>query len=158
MTLSMQPDFSGLVPKTRWDELGFFRFPVIDPDVAVGETAYIQGFVIPAKAPEPQAAMDFLAHQGSVEAQTCRAEQCGPLGGVPVRSDVDSAVVTPAMQAIREIFLDADEFGGIIFWIDSPMFRPVFRGGHFQSFFKDPATLDEILDELEAKRQEVFEE
>ena len=158
MTLVSQEYFLDMVPKTRWDELDFFPFPVIDPDAPLGEMLGVEGFVIPANASEPRAAMDFLAYQGSVEAQTYWAEQLGPVGGVPARSDVDSAALTPAMQKAREIIQDADELSQVIFWTDSPMVGPMFSSRIFQSFFDDPGTLDEILDKLETRRQEVFEE
>jgi ABC-type glycerol-3-phosphate transport system substrate-binding protein len=147
-----------LVPKTRWNELDLFRFPVIDPDVPIAETPGIDGFVIPANALGPQAAMEFLAYRGSAEAQAYWAEQCGPAGGTPVRSDIDPAVLTPDMQKAQEMLLDADELGQLIFWTDSPMVGPMFSQRYLLDFFADPGTLDEILDKMEAKRREVFGE
>ena len=158
MTLVSQEYFLDMVPKTRWDELDFFPFPVIDPDVPLGETLGVEGFVIPANASEPRAAMDFLAYQGSVEVQTYWAEQCGPVGGIPARSDVDSAVFTPGMQKAQQMLQDADELGQFILWVDSPMVGPMFSSRAFQSFFDDPGTLDEVLDKLETRRQAAFEE
>jgi ABC-type glycerol-3-phosphate transport system substrate-binding protein len=158
MTLASQGYFLDFVPKTRHDELDIFRFPVIDPDIPLGETPGIEGFIIPAAASEPRAAMDFLVYRGSAEAQAYWAEQLGPVGGIPARSDVDLAVFTPAMLKARDMLQNADEFGQFIFWVDSPMVGPMFYSRVFQSFFDDPGTLDEILDKLETRRQEVFEE
>jgi ABC-type glycerol-3-phosphate transport system substrate-binding protein len=158
MTLASQDIFLDSIPKMRWDEVDFFPFPVIDPDVPLGETPGIEGFVIPANASDPQAAMDFLAYRGSAEAQTYWAEHCGPLGGIPARSDVDSTVFTPAMQKAQKMLQDADELSQTIYWLwDSPLRYPVFSSYHFQSFFDDPGPLDEFLDKLETRRQEAFE-
>jgi ABC-type glycerol-3-phosphate transport system substrate-binding protein len=157
MTLVGMDDLSEL-SETEWNEVGVFRFPIIDPSIPLGETPGIEGFVISANASEPQAAMDFLAYRGSAEAQAHWAEGCGPVGGVPARSDVDSAGLTPLAQKAQEIYQDTDEFGQFIFWTDSPMVDPMSSQGYFVGFFDDPGSLDEILDRMEAKRQEVFEE
>jgi ABC-type glycerol-3-phosphate transport system substrate-binding protein len=157
MTLVGQDDPLKL-SKTEWNEVGVFRFPIIDPSIPLGETPGIEGFVISANASEPQAAMDFLAYRGSAEAQAYWAEGCGPVGGVPARSDVDSAGLTPLLQDAQEICQDTDELGQFFFWTDSPMVDPISSQRYFVAFFDDPEALDEILDKMEAKRQEIFGE
>lgn len=144
-----------MVPQTRWNEVDLFRFPVIDPEVPLGEAPGVEGFVIPANTSELQTAIQFLAHRGSAEAQAHWAEECGPPGGVPARTDVDSAVLTPHMQKAQEMLQDTDELDQLIFWTGSPMIDVmIVRIG---SWFDDPGTLNDLLDRLEARRQEVFE-
>jgi multiple sugar transport system substrate-binding protein/raffinose/stachyose/melibiose transport system substrate-binding protein len=145
-----------MIPQTRWNEMDLFRFPVIDPEIPLGEAPGIEGFVIPANTTELQAATQFLAHRGSAEAQALWAEQCGPPGGVPARIDVDPAVLTPHMQRAQEMLEETDELGQLIFWTGSPMVDVIIT--RIGSWFDDPGTLDELLDKLEARRQEVFEE
>ena len=156
MTLVGLDDLS-IIPQTQWNEIGIFRFPVIDPDVPTVEIPGIGGVVIPANAPEPQAAMEFLAYRGSAEAQTYWVEYCGPVGGAPARSDVDLAGFPPLVQSAQDLLQDTDELAQLYVWNEAPMFGAMFSQRYLLDFFDDPGTLDEILDKMEAKRQEVFE-
>jgi multiple sugar transport system substrate-binding protein len=156
MVLASAPHLLETIPEARLDELGFFRFPVINPDVPIAEAPGIEGFIIPANAPDPQAAMKFLAYRGSAEAQDYWGEGCGPVGGIPVRTDVDSAALTPAMQPAQEMLQNADELSQQIIWLRSPMIDVMMA--RFGSWLNDLGTLDDFLDRVEARRQEAFEE
>ena len=63
-----------------------------------------------------------------------------------------------AMQEARDMLQDADEVGQSFFWTHSRLIDPMFSARYLKTFFDDPGTLDEVLDRLERKRQELFEE
>lgn len=58
-------------------DMDFFRFPIIDKSVPIGEDLPTDGFMIPAKAPNPELAKDFIAFLASVEGQRVFAEDMG---------------------------------------------------------------------------------
>lgn len=60
---------SGEIPSSLKDQVGFFPFPVIDPQVADAEVAPTDVYFIPAKAKNKAVAKRFLAHLGSAETQ-----------------------------------------------------------------------------------------
>jgi hypothetical protein len=61
----------------------------------------------------------------------------------------------PPVQDAQDLLQDTDELAQFIFWTGSPMTEgTIVRIG---SWFDDPGTLDDLLDKLEARRQEVFE-
>ena len=73
-------------------DLDFFRFPIIDPSVPIGEDAPTDGFFIAANSQHPDAAKEFLAFLGGVEYQTYFAEK---LGRLPTNGGVDRSMFTP---------------------------------------------------------------
>jgi multiple sugar transport system substrate-binding protein len=50
-------------------ELGFFRFPVIDPTLPVGEIVLTLGYIIPAAAPSPAAAREMITYLSTSDSQ-----------------------------------------------------------------------------------------
>ncbi|WP_082589700.1 ABC transporter substrate-binding protein [Agromyces sp. Soil535] len=58
------------VPEDRRDDLAFFQFPIIDPDVPVAEEAPTDGFIASVKSTRPQLAKRFLEYVASAEAQS----------------------------------------------------------------------------------------
>jgi multiple sugar transport system substrate-binding protein len=116
MTLVGLDDLS-ILPQTQWNEIGVFRFPIIDPDVPTAEIPGIQGLVIPANAPNLHAAMQYLTYRGSAEAQTYWVEHCGPVGGAPARSDVDLSGFSPLVQDAQDLLQDTDELTQLYLWM-----------------------------------------
>lgn len=58
------------VPKEERSDLGFFRFPIIDPSVPAAEEAPTDGFMVSAKTTRPALAKRFLEFAASAEGQS----------------------------------------------------------------------------------------
>ena len=54
-------------PDELEEDLDFYRFPIINPDVPIGEDAPTDGFFISAKAPNVEQAKDLIAYLGSAK-------------------------------------------------------------------------------------------
>lgn len=141
------------VPEDQRDNIGFFRFPIIDPDVPIGEDAPTDGYFIPVNAPHPEAAKTFLAYLGSVEAQTRWAE----IGRVPVHTGVDPSLFTPDIQKGIELLKGADF---VAQFYDRDTTPPMADRGMnaFMKFWETPDDIDGTLTQLEKARQQVFGE
>ncbi len=142
------------IPEDQQDNFDFFRFPIIDPDVPIGEDAPTDGYFAAANAPHPEAAKEFLAYLGSVEAQTYMAET---LGRVPVHTGVDPSIFTPEVRKGIELLKGADF---VAQFYDRDTTPPMADRGMnaFMSFWDNPDDIDSILDQLEKDRQQIFAE
>lgn len=110
MTLSDAYNASQL-PAPFMQQLGFFRFPIIDPSLPVAETIDAFGYVIPVGADNPSHAIAFLHDLGSAKSQILVAHQ-GLFSDVtyaPVRSDVEKAGMRADQLAAMEMVDSADE-------------------------------------------------
>lgn len=58
------------VPEDRRDDLAFFQFPIIDPDVPVVEEAPTDGFIASARTNKPDLVKRFLEYVASPEVQS----------------------------------------------------------------------------------------
>lgn len=141
-------------PDDMEDDLDFFRFPIIDPAIPVGEDAPTDGFFISANARNPQGAQEFLAFLGSQEVQQMALNE---LGRLPTRTDVDiSGVAAPTQKGIA-LIQSADY---VAQFYDRDTTPPMAEAGMdgFMRFWDDPASIDTILQDLEAERLRVLEE
>lgn len=141
-------------PDEAENDLDFFRFPIIDPAMPVGEDAPTDGFFMSANAQNAEAAKEFLAYLGSKEVQQKTLDE---LGRLPTRTDVDISKVTPATQKGIKMIQAADF---IAQFYDRDTTPPMAEAGMdgFMKFWDNPAQLDKILEDLEAARQRILEE
>ncbi len=141
-------------PDEAESDLDFFRFPIIDPAMPVGEDAPTDGFFMSANAQNADAAKEFLAYLASKEVQQKSLDE---LGRLPTRTDVDISKVTPATQKGIKLIQSADF---IAQFYDRDTTPPMAEAGMdgFMKFWDNPAQLDQILEELEAARQRILEE
>jgi ABC-type glycerol-3-phosphate transport system substrate-binding protein len=136
------------------DDLAFFRFPVVDASVPVGEDAPVDGFCIAGKTRHPEAARAFLGLLGSRGAQQLAVESVNAL---PTRNDVDCRAAAPMVRQGLELLRAADRL--VQFYdLDTPW--PMADAGMraFVRYLEEPSALDEILHELEALRVHLVEE
>jgi len=111
MTLGSNFAVSDL-PPVFLDELDFFPFPVMDPDLPVGEVGITFGFVVPASAPNPLQANAFAGFMGSTEsAQVLTQQTSSQLTWVPVHSDYDRSLYSDRIRKAEELVQQADAFG-----------------------------------------------
>ncbi len=141
-------------PDELEEDLDFFRFPIINPDVPIGEDAPTDGFFLAAQARNPEGAMAFLAFLGSREVQQMAFDQ---LGRLPTRTDVDISGASPATQKGIALIQGADY---VAQFYDRDTTPPMAEAGMdvFQRFWDDPGSIDSLLEELEAERLRNLEE
>jgi len=141
-------------PDELEEDLDFFRFPIINPDVPIGEDAPTDGFFLAAQARNPEGAMAFLAFLGSREVQQMAFDQ---LGRLPTRTDVDISGASPATQQGIALIQGADY---VAQFYDRDTTPPMAEAGMdvFQRFWDDPSSIDSLLEELEAERLRNLEE
>jgi len=142
------------VPDEIEADLDFFRFPIIDSSILIGEDAPTDGYFLAANAPNPEAAKQFLAYLGSVEVQTYNAEQ---LGRLPTNSGVDRTLFNESQQKGMEL-IDGADFVAQFYDRDTTPEMADEGMNAFMAFWDDPDSIDELLVELEAVRQEIFVE
>lgn len=141
-------------PDEEEGNLDFFRFPIIDPNVPVGEEAPTDGFFVAANAQHPEAAKLFLAYLGSVEAQQYYADT---LGRLPTNLRVDTSGFTPVQLKGLELIKGADFVAQFYDRDTTPEMADEGMNG-FMEFWDNPGNIDDILTRLETTRQEIFAE
>lgn len=91
------------------DELGFFRFPIMDSTLPVGEIAPTIGYIIPADVQNPMAVAEFLVYLGAPEPQTILTQQFAAAAGfLPINQEVDQDIFTADMQQGLTVIQAAD--------------------------------------------------
>jgi multiple sugar transport system substrate-binding protein/raffinose/stachyose/melibiose transport system substrate-binding protein len=144
----------GLLPEDVQEDMDFFQFPIIDPDVPIGEDAPTDGYFMSVNAKNPEGGKAFLKFLGSVEGQTLVVEE---LGRLPVHTGVDRSLFSPMQQKGLDMIETADLVVQFYDRDTTPEMADVGMNG-FMSFWDDPTAVDDILAELEATRQEIFVE
>ncbi len=141
-------------PDEMEEDLDFFRFPIIDPDVPVGEDAPTDGYFMAANAGNLEGGKKFLAFLGSKEIQQLGFDE---LGRLPTRVDVDLSGASEATQKGVNLIQTADM---VLQFYDRDTTPPMADAGMdgFMAFWDNPANIDSILEELEAERIRLLEE
>lgn len=140
-------------PEELEDDIDFFRFPIIDDGVPVGEDAPTDGFFASAKAPNAEGALELLSFLGGAEAQQYLVEQ----GGSPaVHQDVPLDLYDDITRRGVEMLQESDY---IAQFYDRDTHPDMAERGMsaFVEFWNNPDDLDSILDRLDEERKRVFE-
>ncbi len=137
------------------DQLDYYQFPAINPDVQMAEDAPTDTFHIPSGADNKEAARAFLRHVVSADVQT-RINAADALGQLPVNAKAEVG----DDKFLQEGFavLSSNSPGGIaqFFDRDSPAEMAKIAMEGFQQFMVQPDALDQILDRLENARQRIY--
>ena len=141
------------LPDDVEEDIDFFRFPIIDPAVPVGEDAPTDGFFIAANSQHPDAAKKFLAFLGSVEYQNYFAEE---LGRLPTNNGVDRSKFTETQQKGMAL-IDGADFVAQFYDRDTTPEMADEGMNAFMAFWDDPDSIESLLADLELARQEIFE-
>ncbi|MBN1316334.1 MAG: carbohydrate ABC transporter substrate-binding protein [Anaerolineales bacterium] len=141
-------------PEAQVDDMGFFRFPIIDPNIPIGEDAPTDGFFIAANAQHEAAAKLLLAYFGSKEVQQYTADT---LGRLPTNMEVDTSNFTESQQEGLALIQGADYVAQFYDRDTTPEMADEGMNG-FMQFWDNPDEIDDILEVLESVRQEVFTE
>jgi multiple sugar transport system substrate-binding protein/raffinose/stachyose/melibiose transport system substrate-binding protein len=142
------------IPEENKADFDFFRFPIIDPNVPIGEDAPTDGYFAAANAPHPDAAKAFLAYLGSKEAQEYVAKE---LKRLPTNTEVDTSGFDPASQKGMELLKAADYIAQFYDRDTTPEMAEKGMAA-FQAFWTDPTQIDTILADLEKERALIFAE
>jgi multiple sugar transport system substrate-binding protein len=137
------------------DQIDFYQFPAINPDVAMGEDAPTDTFHVAAGASNVEAARAFLAYVASADVQTAIN---GPdaLGQLPVNANSSVADDEFLQQGFEMLSQNAQ--GGIAQFFDRDWPAEMASIGMegLQEFMVFPDNLDDILERLEAARQRIY--
>ena len=136
------------------DDVDFFQFPIIDPDMPIGEDAPTDGYFMSVNAKNAEGGKNFLRFLGSVEAQTLMVED---LGRLPVHTGVDRSLFTPMQQKGLDMIESADLVVQFYDRDTTPEMADAGMNG-IMAFWDEPEAIDDILADLESVRQEVFAE
>jgi multiple sugar transport system substrate-binding protein len=138
------------------DQLDFYQFPAINPDVALAEDAPTDTFHIPSGATNKEAAREFLRFVVSSNVQT-EINNGQNLGQLPVNAA--SAVDNDKFLNEGFAMLSTNSPGGVAQFFDrdfpAEMAAEAMQG--FQEFMVFPDNLDDILNRLESVRQRVYQ-
>ncbi|GEM87336.1 ABC transporter substrate-binding protein [Meiothermus granaticius] len=136
-------------------ELDFFRFPIIDPKVPIGEEAPTDGYFIPAKAKNVANAKAFMSFLGSKEVAEMAAQD---LGRLPVRNDVDVKTLFKDKPYVQKGIAILDQADLIMQFYDRDTVPEMARIGMdgFVRFLSQPNQVDSILADLETARKRIF--
>jgi multiple sugar transport system substrate-binding protein len=137
------------------DQLDFYQFPAINPDVELAEDAPTDTFHIPAGAENKEAAREFLRFVVSADNQT-KINAGDALGQLPVNAQ--SSVDDDEMLNQGFAMLSSNSPGGIaqFFDRDAPAEMASVAMEGFQEFMVFPDNLDDILGRLEQARGRIY--
>ncbi len=137
------------------DQLAFYQFPAINPDVELAEDAPTDTFHIPAGAENKEAAREFLRFVVSADNQT-KINAGDALGQLPVNAQ--SSVDDDEMLNQGFAMLSSNSPGGIaqFFDRDAPAEMASVAMEGFQEFMVFPDNLDDILGRLEQARGRIY--
>ncbi len=138
------------------DQLDFYQFVSINPDVEMAEDAPTDTFHIPANASNKEAAREFLRFVVSAEEQT-EINNGSNLGQLPVNAQ--SSVDDDKFLQQGFQMLSSNSPGGVAqFWDrDAPAEMAKVSMEGFQEFMVKPDNLDRILAKLERARERIYE-
>ncbi|MEP2641432.1 ABC transporter substrate-binding protein [Roseobacter sp.] len=137
------------------DQLDFYQFPVINPDVALAEDAPTDTFHIPANAANKDAAREFLRYVVSSNVQT-EINNASNLGQLPVNAS--ASVDNDKFLNEGFAMLSANSPGGVAQFFDrdfpAEMAAEAMQG--LQEFMVIPDNLDDILNRLDKVAERVY--
>lgn len=137
------------------DQLDFYQFPVINPDVALAEDAPTDTFHIPAGAKNKDNAKAFLKFMVSPDVQT-KINAGDALGQLPINAQ--SAVDDDKFLNEGFAMLSSNSPGGVAQFFDRDFPAEMAKVGMegLQEFMVRPDNLDAILKRLERARGRIY--
>ena len=135
------------------DQIGYFPFPTINPDVERAEEAPTDTFHIPSNAKNVEDAKKFLAYIAQPDVQTKWNEA---LGQLPINSE---ASVNEEDEFLKAGFETVSTAAGIAQFYDRDAPAEMAKAGMegFQEFMIKPDRLDDILTRLDKVQERVYE-
>jgi multiple sugar transport system substrate-binding protein len=145
--------FSASIPPSLKDQIGFFRFPVIDANVPMAEDGPVNVLLIPAKAKNKADARKLLAFMEQPQINADLAKGWGQLPSNSKAAEPEDAISKVGFQTL------ANTQGGIAQFYDRDMQKEMADEGMkaMQQFYSDPSQLDAVLARLEATRKRIYQ-
>ena len=136
------------------DQIDFFQFPEITPDLARAEEAPADAFFIAAKAKNVENAKKFMAFVAQPDVQGAWNKAIGQL---PPNSDAE---INKDDKFIVEGMATLSTASGLAQFYDRDAPAAMAKAGMegFQKFMLDPSTLDEVLENPDKVQGEVYSE
>lgn len=132
-------------------DIDFFRFPVIDASLPVGEEAPVDGYFIPGRTEAPEQALAFLAHLGSREVQQLTV---AALTVLPTRDDVDVIRAAPHIAKGMEVLRRADSVSQF-YDLDTPWELAEVGMAAIRAFLREPSRAPDLLRRVEERRAQL---
>lgn len=138
-------------PEEQRSQLRFAPFPIIDPNLGCYEDFSADSIHIPAKAPHPEVAREFLTYFYQADNLRTYLE---PEGNVPARSDIDMSD-NPVVAEAQKGLIGVD---GTAQYYDRDTDPDVAQAGlkGFQEFTARPERAERILQDIERARARVY--
>ena len=149
MTLTAQ-FIEDYAPQEIKSDLDFFRLPMIDNNVGFYEEALIEGFIVPKNALHKKEAKEFIKFVTSKKSQQYFTELSGKIPANLQVKNLDATAkksmdIILNSKAITQFYDDQ---------IEEEFLMAIFMG--FASFMENPKEIDNILNTLEEKRNEIY--
>ncbi|MBU6489399.1 MAG: extracellular solute-binding protein [Burkholderiales bacterium] len=150
--LLMGTFFSAGLPAATRNEMGYFRFPVVDASVPVAEDGPVNVLIVPAKAKNKADARRLLAFMGTAQINGELAKGWGQLPSNNEAAEPQDPISKVGFKTL------SGTTGGIAQFYDRDMTKEMADEGMnaMQQFFSDPAQIDAILQRLEATRKRIY--
>ena len=143
---------SGGLPDATRAQTGYFRFPVIDPKVALAEDGSTDSLNIPARAKNKVDARRFLVFVSTPEVNARLAQTFGSLPANNQAALPDDPIAKTGLAILTS------SPGGIAQFYDRDMNKEMADEGMkgMQRFISDPSKLNDILARMEAARKRIY--
>ncbi|NIE68266.1 ABC transporter substrate-binding protein [Burkholderia sp. Ax-1719] len=141
----------GFSPTVK-QQMGYFQFPIIDPNVPTAEDGPVESLHIPAKAKNKADARAFLAFTQTPDIGAQLAKGLGSLSANSKSPEPDDPISKIGFQIL------ANTKGGIAQFYDRDMTKEMADEGMkgMQQFIADPTKIDSILAQLEETRKRIY--
>lgn len=141
-----------VTPEETQPFFDFFRFPIIDPSLPVGEDAPTDGWFVAANAANMENAKAFAGFLGSREVAEILARD---LGRLVLRTDIDPSIYTATQRKGADLLESADYIAQF-YDRDTPEELAGRGMDAFVEFMANPGALDRILADLQREAERVF--
>ena len=140
-------------PKEDVDDIGFFRFPVIDPTVPLAEEAPTDGFFASSRTKRTQPTKDFLKYLTTVEAQEAylKSSSGSSLPANPAAKDAGTALITKGKEMLNKAadltqFFNRDSSDALQPTADAALIK----------FIQHPEQIDSILTDWQSAAKKIW--
>jgi multiple sugar transport system substrate-binding protein/raffinose/stachyose/melibiose transport system substrate-binding protein len=140
------------VPDDVEGDMDFFQFPEIVPGVPIGEDAPTDGYMIPAKAKNVEAAKKFLKFLSSPDAQRIQVEK---VGRIVTNTEVPTDLYPPLTQKGIQMMQGVDAVAQFYDRDSLPEMADKGMDGMME-FWYNPDDIGKILDRLEKERERIY--
>ena len=137
------------------DDLDFFPWPEMNPEFGTGTIeAPIDGYMMAAEPDNVAGAKELLYHLGTATAQDARLA-VAPTVVVP-NNNADTSVYTELQKKVFEAVSSAQNVTQFLDRDASPEFAANVAGPLLADFISDPASIDGILEDMQAQAEEIY--